>query len=117
MNTTTVMKCLALYHSTILPDIQEIVKSYLFYDTRTAEYQHRQKLRQVLHLIDNAQSRKNGFNGQEENDTMVEHWIFCSEDFQLQAQTCKMCGNYSASDTMYIYGLADSMLCECVIYN
>ncbi len=114
MNATTVTKCLILQHSSILPELQEIVKSYLFYDTQTAEYQHRKLLRPILHVINDAWSRKNGFKGQEDDDTEDEHWMFNTEEFQLQAASCKVCGNYCAGNTMYTYVLSECLICECI---
>jgi hypothetical protein len=114
MNATTVTKCLILNHSSILPELQEIVKSYLFYDTQTAEYQHRKLLRAVLSEINTASSRKNGFYYQEEDDTEDEHWLFSTEEFQLQAASCKVCGNYCAGNSMYTYVLSECVICECI---
>ena len=113
-NASTVTKCLILQHLSILPELQEIVKSYLFYDTKTAEYQHRKRLRMILNVINSSWSRKNGFMGQEEADTEVEHWLFCTEELQLQAASCRVCGNYCASDTMYTYVLSECLICECI---
>lgn len=114
MNPTTVTTCLALKHSSILPELQEIVKSYLFYDTQTAEYQHRKRLRVILDVIKDASSRKNGFYYQEEDDTEAEHWTFCTDELQLQAASCKVCGNYCAGNTMYSYVLSECLICECI---
>jgi hypothetical protein len=114
MNPTTVTKCLILQHSPILPELQEIVKSYLFYDTQTAEYQHRKRLRPILQSINDAWSRKNGFRGQEEDNTDDEHWLFCTDDFQMQAASCRLCGNYCAGNTMYMYVLSECVICECI---
>ena len=114
MNASTVTKCLILQHSSILPELQEMVKSYLFYDTKTAEYQHRKRLRMILSVINSSWSRKNGFMGREEDNTEDEHWLFCTDELQLQAASCKVCGNYCAGNTMYSYVLSECLICECI---
>ena len=91
-----------------------MVKSYLFYDTKTAEYQHRKRLRMILSVINSSWSRKNGFMGREEDNTEDEHWLFCTDELQLQAASCKVCGNYCAGNTMYSYVLSECLICECI---
>lgn len=117
MNPTTVTKCLILQHSAILPELQEIVKSYLFYDTKTAEYQHRKRLRTILSMIDDAWSRKNGFCGLEDDNTEIEQWSFSTDTdkLQIQAINCRVCGEYCASNTMFTYLISDALICQCSI--
>jgi hypothetical protein len=103
MNTNTVIKCLIIQASSLLPELQEMVKSYAFYDTSTYEFQHRQCFRPSLQRIHQAFSRKNGFDGICENDTTDEHWSFdtLGENIQIQAFSCHICGEYIASNALY----------------
>jgi len=96
MNTDTVIKCLAIKASSLLPELQEIVKSFAFYDTTTDYYQHRHRFCSSLQLINQAFSRKNGFAGVCEDDTTDEHWSFdtLGENIQLQSVSCNICGEY-----------------------
>jgi len=103
MNTNIVTKCLVIQASSLLPELQEMVKSFAFYDKSTDGFQHRQRFRPSLQLIDQAFSRKNGFDGICENDTTDQHWSFDTlrETVQLQAVSCHICGEYIASGALY----------------
>ena len=103
MNTNTVIKCLVIQSSSLLPELQEMVKSYAFYDTSTDYFQHRQRFRPSLQRIHQAFSRKNGFDGICENDTTDEHWSFdtLGENIQVQAVSCHICGEYIHSNTFH----------------
>ena len=117
MNTNTVIKCLILQASSLPPELQEMVKSYAFYDTTTDDFQHRQRFRPSLQRIHQAFSRKNGFGKCCEDDTMVEHWSFdtLGENLQLQAESCHICGEYIESSTLHKYHFISiyRQLCHC----
>ena len=116
MNNNTVIKCLVIQASSLLPEFQEMVKSYAFYDTSTDEFQHRQRFRPSLQRIHNAFSRKNGFGRCCEDDTTDEHWSFdtLGENVQLQAFSCHICGEYIASNSLQNGIVVDvRLLCSC----
>ena len=119
MNPTTVTKCLVIQASSMLPELQDIVKSYAFYDTSSDKFLHRQKFRPTLQRIEQANSRKNGFGGFCEDDAPIEHWSYetLNENIQLQAVSCHICGEYVASNTLHNnnYHLDDisRQLCYC----
>jgi hypothetical protein len=114
MNPTTVTKCLVIQASSLLPEIQDIVKTFAFYDMQ--EY-HRHKFRPTLQLIDQSHSRKNGFDQCCENDTTIEHWTYVTSDetIQLQAVSCHICGEYVESTSLHKYHFHDisGQLCHC----
>lgn len=109
MNPSTITKCLVLQASSLLPELQELVKSFAFYDTQ--EY-HRRKLLATLQLIDDAHSRKNKYvtDIYGEND---EWWVFVpsdkghiypkkGENLCLHAKSCSKCGNYRSTKTNFL---------------
>lgn len=80
-------------------DVLEIVKSYCFYDKKTAEIIKFVKgvKQYIVTLIDFATfSRRNGFGDFEEDSDEVEHWAFYIHRHEpmLQGVNCKTCGNY-----------------------
>jgi hypothetical protein len=109
MNSSTVTKCLVIQAVPLLPEIKEIIKSYVFYDTE--EY-HRRKFHTTLQIIGEAYSRKNGYKKDfdSEND---EWWVFiprveedtyCAKQSQLclHAKSCCKCGNYQSTKTNFL---------------
>lgn len=90
MNHTTVTKCLVIQASSLLPELQEIVKSYAFYDTSSDEFQHRRKFQSTTQTIDDAITLKNNteFMVFTTNPSKVRDNVF------LHATFCKLCGNY-----------------------
>ena len=80
-------------------DVLEIVKSYCFYDKKTAETIKFVKgvKQHIVTFIDFATfSRRNGFGDFEEDSDEVEHWAFYIHRHEpmLQGVNCKTCGNY-----------------------
>jgi len=74
------------------------------------------KRRPLLKQISHSMSRRNGFNSQEEFDTVEEQWVWAPnnsyEKLQLQAVNCSICGNYiSVSNPEF--PLPDRILCNC----
>lgn len=57
-------------------------------------------------------SRHNGFNNQESEDTMCEHWAFEIKEGerQFQAISCIKCGEYKVSNT---FTLPRRISCRC----
>jgi hypothetical protein len=93
MNPTTVTKCLVLQASSLLPELQEIVKSYAFYDTSSDEFQHHRKFQSTIQTIDEAITCRNNTNNTEwlvftTNPSIVRDNVF------LHAKFCKICGSY-----------------------
>lgn len=117
MNPTTVTKCLILRESSLLPEIQDVVKSYAFYDTSSDEFLHRQHFRPTLQRIEQSSSRKNGFDGICENNTTEEIWSFdtLGEMIDLHAMSCNICGNYIESDILFssYYSWNLHIKCNC----
>lgn len=101
-------------------DPLNMVKNYLFHDNTTLEYARKlaEKRQCVLDEINQAVSRKNGFNGQssEDNDT-EEHWVFASPKTpkqQFQAINCYLCGNYQqVGNSILMFELPEICLCHC----
>jgi len=121
MNPATVTKCLILQASSLLPEIQDMVKSFAFYDTSSDEFLHRQYFRPTLQRIELASSRKNGFDGTCENDTMDEYWSFdtLGEMIYLHAMSCNICGNYIESDILFSHHYSWNLhiKCKCIRYT
>ena len=96
MNPNTVTKCLVIQSSSLLPELQEIIKSYAFYDTSSDEFQHRRKFQSTIHTIDTATTTKNA------NRTDYGYWLFTPStagDHRvfLHARFCKLCGNFRST--------------------
>jgi hypothetical protein len=103
-------------------DIVHIINQFLYWDLtsiRFAKYLAA-KQKNTLHLIKTAISRKNGFGGQEQNDTLDPHWIFYTTTHSLlclQAMNCTQCGNYIVSNTIYNNQLEDKKYLNCFCEN
>jgi hypothetical protein len=75
------------------------------------------KRRQLLKQIKLSNSRRNGFNSLDVEDTETEHWSWSpnnsyDERLQLQAVNCSACGNYKqVTDANFI--LCDRIVCGC----
>ncbi len=75
------------------------------------------KRRQMLKQIKLSNSRRNGFNSLDVEDTETEHWSWSpnnsyDERLQLQAVNCSVCGNYKqVTDANFI--LCDRIVCGC----
>lgn len=95
MNPTTVTKCLVIQASSLLTELQEIVKSYAFYDTSSDQFIHRRKYKSTIHTIDKATTTKNA------NRTDYGYWLFtpstAGDRVFLQATFCKLCGNFRST--------------------
>lgn len=109
MNSNTVTKCLVIQASSLLPELQELVKSFAFYDV---EGYHRHKFRSTLQTIDEAYSRKNHYKKDIDSDT-DEWWVFIpsnkesvcpdmGEQTCLHAKNCMICGNYRSTKTNFL---------------
>lgn len=87
------------------------------------------RMRTLCFYINVADSRKNGFANQEENDTENPHWIFSVPDLTskcinshtnydvevtLQAVNCDKCGGYHYSNKIEL--VPPKILCSC-FYN
>ena len=74
-------------------------------------------MRKGVKQISYSMSRRNGFNSQEEDDTVCEHWSWSlnnsyDDNLQLQAVNCSVCGNYiCVSDPNF--PLIDCIQCNC----
>ena len=117
MNTTE-LKCLQIHRTSLLPDIQDLVKSFAFRELKSYEMQHKHKMHNVLQTIDDCYSRKNGFRDKEDvPDSENEHWWIAplhSEEFAMQAINCKKCGNYLLTSTYDIFfSLSECSVCTC----
>lgn len=98
--------------------VQDIIKSFAFYDTNSLSFQkkiHYKKNRLIIDDIQNACSRKNGFTMdnimQDEADSEISYWIFMVHrnvslnnsrsinrvELQLEAVNCPVCGEYKSS--------------------
>jgi len=66
------------------------------------KFQHRQRFHATIQRIQQSSSRRNGFDGEYEDDSMIEHWTFDTfgENIQLQAVSCHICGEYIISNTL-----------------
>lgn len=123
MKQETVEKCLLISSTPSINELHDIIKSFAFQDTQTPEFQHRKKQKRVLRDIESSNSRKNGFNGLCDNDTNREEWTFrtTTGDIHMQADSCLVCGNYTASNTFYIYPVInishERTLCLCYHNN
>lgn len=74
------------------------------------------KRRPLLKQISHSMSRRNGFNSQEDFDTVDEHWVWAPNNsygnLQLQAVNCSICGNY-ISVSNPDFPLSDYIQCNC----
>lgn len=104
-----------LINNIVIPEIANIIKEYTFYDINTIEYAKFLANKRILLLtqINSAHSRKNGFCGQEDMDTISEHWTFATDNgCQLQAINCELCGNYIQISNFY-FKLNEICRCNC----
>jgi len=119
MKKETVEKCLLIKSIPINNDIQNQIASFAFHDNHDYEFQHRKKMKHVFHDIEFAYSRKNGFNGLNKDYSNDEEWTFetMEGDVHMQAYSCHICGNYSMSNTFYLYHVIQTShertLCIC----
>ena len=76
-------------------------------------------MKHIICDIGFSSSRKNGFHGLHENDTNNDEWTFETTigDVNLQANSCHICGNYTMSNTFYVYPVLhtshERTLCLC----
>ena len=74
------------------------------------------KRRPLLKQISHSMSRRNGFNSQEEFDTVDEQWVWSpnnsQDNLQFQAVNCSICGNY-ISVSNPDFPLSDRIRCNC----
>ena len=117
MNTTEI-KCLQLKRTSLLPEIQDLIKSCAFRDTHSDQIQHKHRMRIVLQTIDGCYSRKKGFRNEEYiPDYEVEHWFIATlhtDEFSMQAINCSMCGNYLMTKTYTLFfALSECSVCNC----
>jgi len=74
------------------------------------------KRRPLLQQISHSMSRRNGFNSQEEFDTVDEQWVWSpnnsQDNLQFQAVNCSICGNYICVSTIE-FPLPDCIRCNC----
>ena len=115
MNTTEI-KCLQIRRTLLLPEMQDLVKSFAFRDTHIDQMRHRHRMRNVLQTIDECYSRKNGFR-EYVPDSDSEHWWIAplhSDEFNMQAINCNVCGNYLMTSTYEIFfALSQCSICTC----
>jgi hypothetical protein len=117
MNTTEI-KCLQLQRTSLLPEIQDLIKSFAFRDTHSDKMQHKHHMRDTLQTIDDCYSRKNGFRDQEHSpDSDDEHWFVAplhTNEFTMQAINCHLCGNYLMTKTWEIFfAMSPCSVCTC----
>ena len=138
MNTTEI-KCLQLQRISLLPEIQDVIKSFAFRDIHIDQMRHKHNMKDVLQTIDECYSRKNGFRNQKHPsathsddsvvegfqpsdqedvpDSDVEHWFIaplCTNDFAMQAINCSQCGNYLMTHTYELFfALSPCSTCTC----
>jgi hypothetical protein len=80
-----------------------LVNEFLHWDINSMAFaKHRAiKMNSVLNPLKTAASRATGFSGQDDPDTLDEHWIHNAEGgASLQAIHCAECGNYVFSNTL-----------------
>ena len=75
------------------------------------------KRRQLLKQIKLSNSRRNGFNTLEEENTEIEHWSWqpnngYDDTLQLQAVNCSVCGNYKKVSEAN-FELCHHIRCNC----
>ena len=75
------------------------------------------KRRQLLKQIKLSNSRRNGFNSLEEENTEIEHWAWSpnngyDDTLQLQAVNCSNCGNYKKVRNAN-FELCNHIRCNC----
>lgn len=111
------IKCLQLRCLSLLPEMQDLVKSFAFRDTTFYAIHHKIRMLPILKAIDECSSRKNGFNDPEDMDnTEVEHWMFAPQtnEFQLQAINCHTCGDYLMTSRYELfYAMSECSVCSC----
>lgn len=99
-STTEKLPLLYKLVDTYLPnDLLHHIKEYTFFDIRSKAYMEHIKQYKLPYLltIQQCYSRKNGFDGFDEPDTVEEHWVFGGlpiESLNLQAINCSLCGEY-----------------------
>lgn len=102
-------------------DIVNIINQFLYWDQTSIRFAKHlaAKQKNTLLLIKTAVSRKNGFGGLEQNDTLDPHWIFSTTQslVSLQAINCAQCGNYIASNTIFNNQLEDKKYLHCFCQN
>jgi hypothetical protein len=112
----TVATQLCINHLTIPCDLQEIVKSYCFYDRVT--FTTRQHKIACNIRIEAAMSRANRYYDDPDYSDDDGYWAFGygsddpHDDLQLQAGNCYRCGNYLLHDSYE--NLPPSILCQCI---
>lgn len=117
MNTTEI-KCLQLQRTSLLPEIQDLIKSFAFRNTHSDQMRHKHQMRIVLQTIDECYSRKNGFrNKGDVHDSDAEHWFIAplhTDEFMMQAVNCSQCGNYLMTHTYTLFfALSPCSICNC----
>ena len=125
MNPTTVTKCLVLQASSLLPELQELVKSFAFYDIQAY---HRHKFHSTIQTINGAYSRKNSYKKDVDSDA-DEWWVFIprnkdivypemGEQTCLHAMSCYKCGGYRSTKTNFVNALNPNnctrIYCNCL---
>ena len=123
MNPSTVTKCLVIQASSLLPELQDIIKSFAFYDV---EGYHRHKFQSTLQTIGGAYSRKNHYKKDVDSDT-DEWWVFIPRNKELiypemgiptclHAKNCMICGNYISTKTNFL-DIQNANLCTRIQCN
>jgi hypothetical protein len=125
MNPSTVTKCLVLQASSLLPELQELVKSFAFYDIQTY---HRHKFHSTIQTISGAYSRKNSYKLDIDGDA-DEWWVFIprnkdlvfpemGEQTCLHAKSCYNCGGYRSTKTNFLNNINPNnctrIQCDCL---
>lgn len=83
--------------------LELLVNEFLRWDINSMAFaRHRAfKMKSVLTPLKTATSRATGFDGQDDPDTIDEHWVHSAEGgAALQAIHCAECGNYVFSNTL-----------------
>jgi len=103
-------------------EILDVIKSYLFYDTKTYNIiQYAKKQKQITNdLINTAEmSRANNFGNDPNYTDDEEFWLFgfmsehLTEDIQLQSINCYYCGNYIQHTHYYEMNYPKRIYCIC----
>lgn len=99
-------------------DLCTLVKENLYHDKtsiRFAKFIANKRI-DILNDINDARSRKNGYGGVVDNNSMSQCWLFQPKNklFYLKAINCKTCGNYIEIQHWYIiFELPESCICNC----
>lgn len=103
MNSIDVFKQLIVNYLMNSKDLQEEVKSYIFYDKKEFESRHNKR-----GLINQFKLGLNYF------PSIKGHWALCYRyERQLQAVNCEFCGQFHIANNQDSTTLPENMICNC----